>query len=240
MNVALITGANKGLGFETARQLGQRGFTVLIGARDGARMRAAVDALQADGIDARPCQLDVTDQRSIDRAVAEIERDHGKLDVLINNAGVHAQRAAPSELLAENVAKTIDTNFMGAFRVLKACLPLLSRSAGGRVVNVSSVIGSPSRISDPEWEYFANALPSMAYSASKAALNVLTIAFARELADTPIKINAIDPGYTATDFNQFKGKKQPMESVRIIVRFATLPPDGPTGGFFDETGPIAW
>jgi|SRR5688572_8066605 len=240
MDVALITGANKGLGFETARQLGSRGITVLIGARDGARGAAAAETLRAEGIDARHVHLDVTDQGSIDRTAEIIERDFGKLDILVNNAGVHAQRAAPSELSIENIEKTFDTNFFGAFRVLKAVLPLLKRSSRARVVNVSTLIGSPTRIGDPSWEYFKNGLASMAYSASKASLNVLTVCFANELAGTSIKVNAIDPGYTATDFNAHKGKKRVEDSVGIIVRFATLPADGPSGGFFDESGRIDW
>lgn len=238
--IALVTGANKGLGFETARQLGALGFTVVVAARDRERGNRAAELLCAEKVSARSLRLDVTDPEGVDSAVAELERDLGRLDVLINNAGIAGHRASPSALSAEHLRETFETNFFGAFRVTRAFLPLLKRAPSGRVVNVSTVVGSLFRLSDPRWESYANTALSLAYAASKSALNVMTIAFARELKDTPIKINAVCPGYTATDFNQFRGTRKPEESAKVIVRYATLPEDGPSGGFFDEAGRIPW
>jgi NAD(P)-dependent dehydrogenase (short-subunit alcohol dehydrogenase family) len=238
--VALITGANKGLGFETARQLGQQSVFVLLGSRDRERGEKAADQLRQEGIAARAVQLDVTAPETIARAAEEIGREFGKLDVLINNAGVNLQRAAPSELSIENVRKTFDTNYFGPLAVTQAFLPLLKKSPAARIVNVSTRLSSLFHLTDPQWEYARNGAMSMAYASSKTALNVLTVAFANELKGTAIKVNAVEPGYTATDFNNFKGTKKPQDSVKVIVKYATLPPEGPTGGFFDESGRVAW
>ena len=238
--LALITGANKGIGYEIARQLGKdHGMTVLIGARDETRGRDAAGKLAADGIDARPLRLDVTDPASVEAAARHIERDFGgKLDVLVNNAGVALERCPASETDLSKFKATYDTNVFGPFVVTKAMLPLLKKSSAGRVVNVSSGLGSLTQNSDPNWEY-AKVKP-LAYNSSKAALNMQTVLFADELKDTPIKVNAADPGYTATDLNGHQGHRTVDEGARAAVRLATLPEDGPTGGYFDEAGPVPW
>jgi NAD(P)-dependent dehydrogenase (short-subunit alcohol dehydrogenase family) len=238
--VALITGANKGIGFETARQLGREGVTVLVGARDPELGRAAEVALRSEGLAARTILVDVTVPVTIDQAALAVERDHGKLDILVNNAGVNLQRGLPSELDIEKVRGTFDANFFGAFAVTRRFLPLLRRAEAARIVNVSTRVGSLFHLADGQWVHRAAASKSMAYSASKAALNVLTLALANEVAGTAIRVNSVEPGYTATDFNQHRGTKRPEDSAKVIVHYATLPPDGPTGGFFDENGAVPW
>ena len=240
--VALITGANKGLGYEIARQLGQdHGMTVLIGARDAARGRAAADKLTALGIDARAVQLDVTDPASVAAVASQIERDFGgRLDVLVNNAGIVLDYAPPSQTDLEKYQATHLTNAFGPLAVTKALLPLLKRSAAGRVVNMSSGLGSLTQNSDPGWEYAK--IKVVAYHSSKAALNMQTVLFAAELAaeGSPVKVNSADPGYCATDLNNHSGPRTVEEGARAAVRLATLPAEGPSGGFFDENGPVPW
>lgn len=236
--VALITGANKGIGLEIARQLGRQGMTVLLGARDEGRGQDAAEKLRADGVDARSIQLDVTSQGSIDRAARRIEKELGRLDVLVNNAGIFIDDAPPSQLSMKMLRRTYETNFFGPVAVTQAMLPLLRRSAAGRIVNVSSGLGSLTQISDPGWEF--SGLNLLAYSSSKTALNAVTVQFAKELGDTSIKVNSADPGYTATDMNNHQGTRSVEQGARAAVRLATLPADGPTGGFFDEHGALPW
>jgi NAD(P)-dependent dehydrogenase (short-subunit alcohol dehydrogenase family) len=236
--VALITGANKGIGLAIARQLGRQGHTVLIGARDEGRGREAAERLRGEGIDARPVRLDVTDQATIDATARHIEGEFGRLDVLVNNAAVALDRAPPSELDMQTLRQTFDTNFFGVFAVTKAMLPLLRKSEAGRVVNMSSGLASLAQNSDPSWEFAGVKL--LAYNSSKTALNALTVQFAAELRATPVKVNAADPGYTATDMNRHQGHRTVEQGATAAVRLATLPPDGPTGGFFDEDGPVPW
>ena len=240
--VALITGANKGIGYEVARQLGQtHGMTVLVGARDAARGREAADKLTALGLDARPVQLDVTDPTSVEAAAKQIERDFGgRLDVLVNNAGVSLEYAPPSQTDLEKYQATHFTNAFGPLVVTKAMLPLLKRSAAGRVVNMSSSLGSLALNSDPTSKYAAVKLVS--YHSSKAALNMQTVLFAAELTaeGSPIKVNSACPGYVATDLNNHQGPRTVEQGAREAVRLATLPADGPTGKFFDEDGPVPW
>ena len=240
--VALITGANKGLGYEVARQLGQdHGMTVLVGARDAARGREAADKLTALGVDARAVQLDVTDPANVEAVAGQIERDFGgRLDVLVNNAGIALEYAPPSQTDLEKYQATHETNAFGPLVVTKAMLPLLKRSVAGRVVNMSSGLGSLTLNSDPSWEYAQVKL--VAYNSSKAALNMQTVLFAAELAaeGSPIKVNSADPGYTATDLNNHTGPRTVEEGARAAVRLATLPAAGPTGQFFDENGPVPW
>jgi NAD(P)-dependent dehydrogenase (short-subunit alcohol dehydrogenase family) len=234
--VALITGANKGIGLETARQLGKQGITVLIGSRDKTRGQNAVDTLRGEGIDARLVVLDVTDQAAIDRAVAEVQREFGRLDILVNNAGILLERGSPIDSQLENMRKTFETNVFGLFAVTKAFLPLLRKSPAARIVNVSSGLGSLSTMSDPqrlENKY-------LAYCASKAAVNMITIALGRELAGTRIKVNAAAPGYTATEMNNFSGPQTVEQGAVASVNLATLPDDGPTAGFLDARGVFAW
>ncbi len=236
--VALITGANKGIGLEIARQLGRKGMTVLLGARDEGRGQEAAAKLRADGVDARSIQLDVTSQKAIDRAAHRIEKEFGRLDVLVNNAGIFIDDAPPSELDMKMLRRTYETNFFGPVAVTQAMLPLLRRSLAGRIVNMSSGLGSLAQTSDPGEEF--SHLNLLAYNSSKTALNAATIEFAKELRGTLVKVNSADPGYTATDMNNHQGPRSVEQGARVAVRLATLPDDGPTGGFFDESGVLPW
>ncbi len=236
--VALITGANKGIGLEIARQLGRQGMTVLIGARDEGRGQEAAEKLRADDVDARSIQLDVTSQETIDRAARHIEKEFGRLDVLVNNAGIFIDDAPPSGLNMDALRRTYETNFFGPIAVTQAMLPLLRRSPAGRIVNMSSGLGSLTQISDPGWGF--SHLNLLAYNSSKTALNAATIEFAKELRGTLVKVNSADPGYTATDMNNHQGPRSVEQGARVAVRLATLPEDGPTGGFFDENGALPW
>lgn len=236
--IALITGANKGIGLEIARQLGTQGITVLIGARDEKRGSEAAEKLQAENIDAHAVQLDVTNQQSIDAAAKHIESEFGKLDILVNNAGIAIDNAPPSQLDMEILRRTYETNFFGVFAVTKAMLPLLHNSQAGRIVNISSGLGSLTQNSDPNYEYAQ--IKYLAYNSSKTALNAMTVQFAHELKDTPIKVNSADPGYVATDINNNNGTRTVQQGASTPVRLATLPADGPTGSYFDDNGVIPW
>jgi len=182
--------------------------------------------------------LDVTDQRSIDAAVVEVDRTFGRLDILVNNAAIVAERKPPSECQIENFRKTFETNVFGLFAVTKAFLPLIRKSTAGRIVNMSSALGSLTWLSDPQQARLDNIY--LAYGASKAAVNSITVSFAQELRNTPIKVNAISPGYTATAMNNFQGYQTVEEGAIAAVKMATLPNDGPTGGFFDKDGILPW
>jgi NAD(P)-dependent dehydrogenase (short-subunit alcohol dehydrogenase family) len=236
--VALITGANKGIGLEIARQLGRQGMTVLVEARDAGRGREAIEGLRSEGIDAYLIRFDVTSQATIDQAARRIEEEFGRLDILVNNAGIFVDDAPPSGLGMEVLRRTYETNVFGRVAITKAMLPVLRKSSAGRVVNMSSGLGSLTLASDLGWEFAAINL--LAYNSSKSALNAVTVQFAKELRDTPIKVNAADPGYTATDLNNYQGRRDMEQGARAAVRLATLPVDGPTGGFFDENGPLPW
>jgi NAD(P)-dependent dehydrogenase (short-subunit alcohol dehydrogenase family) len=237
--IAFITGANKGIGFEVARQLGQRGLVVILGARDPQRGADAAMTLWGEGIDARPIRLDVTDAQTIRAAVHEVEQAFDPLDVLVNNAGVALDRGMPpSAVPAEVLRRTCETNVFGPVAVIHAFLPLLKRSAAGRIVNVSSELGSLAQNSNPEFE--CRHIKLLAYNSSKTALNAVTVQFAHELQDTPIKVNAADPGDTATDFNNHRGTQTVAQGAQAVVRLATLKRDGPTGGYFNAAGPLPW
>jgi len=240
--IALITGANRGLGLEAARQLASGGFTVILGARDLTKGEAAAHSLRESGFDAHAVQLEVSDPHSVELAAREVGERFGHLDALINNAGVYPEFAAgafsPSHLSLDDFKRTYDTNVFGAFSVLKAFLPLLQRSEAPRVVNVSSTLGSLSELSNPESGYYG--VNTLAYNSSKTALNALTVAFAKELRDTPIKINSACPGWVKTDLGSEAAPRDLHEGPRIFVTLATLPADGPSGKFFDEKGPIEW
>lgn len=236
--VALITGANKGIGYEIARQLGSRGATVIVGARDKELGTKASNQLVSSQIDAQVVQLDVTDQKTIDYTANQIEREFGKLDILVNNAGILIDQVPPSQLDIETLKQTYETNVFGVFAVTKAMLPLLKKSTAGRIVNISSSLGSLTQNSDPNYEFAGMKL--LAYNSSKTAVNALTVLFASELKDTPIKVNAADPGFTATDINQYRGYRTVEQGATSAVILATLPDDGVTGGFFDENGVVPW
>lgn len=237
--IALVTGANKGIGYEIARGLGKLGATVLVGARDPERGTTAAEKLTADGITAVALELDVTDPVSVSAAAARVEQEYGRLDILVNNAGVLLERGQkPSQMPLEALHRTYATNVYGVVALTNALLPLIRRSAAGRIVNLSSGLGSLSLTSDPQHP-FAQA-PLLAYNSSKSALNAITVSYANELRSTPIKVNAADPGYCATDMNGHSGPRTPAQGAIAAVRLATLPPDGPTGGFFSEDGGEPW
>lgn len=238
MKVALITGSNKGIGFEVARQLAQQGVKVFIGSRNPERGEVAVQRLCDEELDARMVQIDVTDSKSIESAVTKIDAEFGRLDILVNNAGISIDNAPPSQLDLAILRQTYETNVFGVFSVTKAMLPLLRKAEAARIVNVSSDLGSLSLNCDPSFEHAWVKL--LAYNSSKSALNAITIQFAHELRDTPIKVNAASPGYTATNLNNFRGTRTVEQGASIIVNLATLPDSGPTGGFFNEDGMIPW
>lgn len=237
--IALITGGNKGIGFQVARELALLGGTVLVGARSEIRGRGAVSELTSDGLRAVLIPIDVADQESIRSAESLIRDRYGRLDILINNAGIAKDSGMrPSQLSIDNLRQTFETNFFGAFLVTQIMLPLLRNSDAGRVVNVSSGLGSLTLNSDPDFEFAAVKL--LAYNSSKTALNSLTVQFAYELRDTSIKINSADPGFTATDLNGNRGTRTVEQAAGIIIQLATLDESGPTGGFFDENGIVPW
>ncbi|MDR3688540.1 MAG: SDR family NAD(P)-dependent oxidoreductase [Fimbriimonas sp.] len=235
--VALVTGANKGIGFEVARQLAQRGMTVFLGARDAARGGAAAKALAAGDLDVRPLILDLARPETMQVAAEAIDGEFQRLDILVNNAGVNdPEDGSPGTVDLDAVRRVFETNFFGTVLVTQIMLPLIRKSASGRIVNVSSGLGSLSSMSAAEGisSDFAQLL---GYSSSKAALNMFTIHLARELKGTGILVNAAAPGFTATDMNNFRGHQTVEEGARVPVQLALLPNDGPTGGYFDKNGP---
>ncbi|CNG21094.1 dehydrogenase/reductase [Mycobacterium tuberculosis] len=236
--VALVTGANKGIGYEIAVGLGALGWSVGVGARDGGRREAAVAKLRADGVDAFGVPLDVTDEASVAAAAELIEGRAGRLDVLVNNAGITGgMPQEPTLVSAETIRTVVETNVIGVIRVTNAMLPLLRRSASPRIVNMSSTVGSLNRQSDPDAE---TGPISAAYAASKTFLNAVGVQYTKELAGTGILINSACPGFCATDLNGFRGVRTAEQGAATAVRLARLPDDGPTGGFFDDDGPIPW
>lgn len=236
--IVLITGANKGLGFETARQLAEKDYTVLIGARDESRGAEAAEKLKSEGFDAEFVKIDATDTNTINAAAQLVSEKYGKLDVLINNAGIALDSGEKaSEVSEDTLRKTFDTNFFGVIAVTQAFLPLIKKSNDGRIVNVSSGLGSLTQNSDPKWGFYE--VKPLAYNSSKTALNAFTVILAHELRDAGIKVNSADPGYTATDLNNNSGPKTVAEGASIIVDLATLP-DGATGGYFDDRGVVPW
>ncbi|MBL1068614.1 SDR family oxidoreductase [Streptomyces sp. 7-21] len=231
----LVTGANKGLGHETARRLIEAGHTVYVGSRNEERGRRAADALGGHFV-----QLDVTDEASVAAAAKRIEADGG-LDVLVNNAGIEGrtpdgQVPGAADLTAEAAKEIFETNVFGIVRVTHAFLPLLRRSAAPVIVNVSSGLASLARVTEEGTPTYA--YPGVAYPASKAAVNMLTVQYAK--AFPQLRVNAVEPGYTATDLNHHTGIQTVEEGAEIIVRMAQVAPDGPTGGFFDVNGPLPW
>lgn len=236
--IALITGANKGIGLEIARQLAQRHHTVLIGARDTARGEGAAQTLRQEGFDAHFVPLDVTDEASVAAAAGLITGRFGRLDVLVNNAGIQLDDGPPSVLPLETLHRTFDTNVFGVVRVTQAMLPLLRRSAAARIVNIGSAMGSLTLTSDPA--NLRSGYWQLAYAASKAALNAVTVQFANELRASDIKVNAADPGYVATDLTGHQGFNSVEDGAAPAVRLATLPGNGSTAGFHNISGQTPW
>lgn len=231
MTVTLITGGNKGLGFETARRLIALGHTVYIGARSEERGRKSADALGA-----RFVQLDVTDPESIHGAVVEITDNEGHLDVLINNAGITNGLVNIDDVSADDFRIVYDTNVFGIVRVTQAFLPLLRKSETPVIVNVSSGLGSFARVTDPEMP--ESKINDLMYTSSKSAVTMLTLQYARSLPE--FRINAADPGPTATDLNGHRGYQTVTEGTDAIVKLATIDHNGPTGTFVDRRGIVAW
>lgn len=240
--MALVTGANKGIGLAIARGLGEQGQTVWIGARDAGRGSAAADVLRGEGVDARPLILDVTSQASVESAAAEIEGACGRLDVLVNNAGIKLEFSPrpPTSVDVDLVRETYETNVFGTMRVILAMAKLLraAKPPGARIVNLSSGLGSLGLASRPGSIWAQK--PLLGYNTSKAAINSLSVQFANEFRDTGIKVNAADPGYVRTDMTKMDGQRTPELGAAVVIRLATLPDDGPTGCFFDENGEVPW
>jgi NAD(P)-dependent dehydrogenase (short-subunit alcohol dehydrogenase family) len=235
MTTTLITGANKGLGFETARRLVAAGHTVYVGSRDPERGRRAAEQLGA-----RMVLIDVADDASVAAAAKTVEADGG-LDVLVNNAGMELRAPdggvfGAAEVTADVMRTVFETNVFGVVRVTHAFLPLLQRSAAPVVVNVSSGLALPVKVTAPGTPAYAFA--GVAYPASKAAVNMITVQYAKAFPN--MRINAVDPGYTATDLNDHAGTQTVEEGAEIIVRMAQVSPDGPTGGYFDVNGRSPW
>ena len=246
MKSALITGANKGIGFETAKQLLQKGFYVYIGSRNSENGLRAVEKLKAQGlINAEAIQIDVTDDNSVKNARTEIGRKTDSLDVLINNAGINGGAPPYTALDAttEQFLAAFNTNIVGAARVTQAFIDLLKKSPEPRIVMVSTSVGSLSLQSDSAW-FGYNFAKYAVYGSSKAALNMYTIHLAYELRDTAFKVNAVCPGYTKTDFTNYNGGEVDVAATRV-VKYALLNKNGVTGKFISEetnpeTGEIAW
>ena len=229
----LFTGANKGIGLAVARQLGERGYAVWIGARDEKRGEAAAAGLRRDGIDARALTLDVTDDASVRAATDRLAGEVGALDVLVNNAGISiGTPARASEEPVADVRAMFEVNTFGPLRVTQAFLPLLRAAKGARVVIVSSGLGSITEAGDPAGLFWG--VGYSGYCASKAALNMLTVKLAKELLADGIRVNAADPGFTATDLNGHSGPRTVEQAAGVVVELATLGFIGPTGGFFHD------
>ena len=237
---ALVTGANKGIGYEIAAGLGALGWRIGVGARDDNRREAAVEKLRAAGVDAFGVPLDVTDDVSVTAAAGLIADRAGRLDVLVNNAGITGSRPQePTGVDPAIIRTVVETNVIGVIRVTNAMLPMLRRSASPRIVNMSSSVGSLTRQSGPADDLTTGPV-AVAYSPSKTFLNAVTVQYARELRDTGILINLACPGFVATDLNGFRGVRTPEQGAATAIRLATLPDGGPTGGFFEDAGVIPW
>lgn len=238
--IALITGANKGIGFETARQLGKQGITVLIGARDADRGTAAAAKLKGEGIDAHFIQLDVTSLDTIMTAAKSIEKDFGRLDILVNNAGLldYAAEATPSTVTTETLRRTFDLNFFGLVEVTQAMLPLIRLSPAGRIVNLTSILASLAEHADKNSPIYPAKF--LAYDASKASVNMFTNHLAHELRDTPIKVNAAHPGWVKTDMGGAEAPMEIVDGAKTSVMLATLPDNGPSGGFYHMGVHMRW
>jgi NAD(P)-dependent dehydrogenase (short-subunit alcohol dehydrogenase family) len=240
--IALITGANRGLGRETAFRLAELGMHVLVGCRDAEAGAAGARQITDRGLSAAAVRLDVTDPQSAHSVASEIGSTRGRLDVLVNNAGVNVEAAAP-ELTAPHIRAACEVNLFGVVTMVHELLPLLRRSAHPRIVNVSSTTGSLS-LTAGGTDFGGDAAHRIAYSTSKAALNMLTLQYARAFAADQqlahIKINTVTPGYVATDMNRGQGTRTVSEGAKVIVEFATLGDDGPSGEYHNDHGPVPW
>jgi NAD(P)-dependent dehydrogenase (short-subunit alcohol dehydrogenase family) len=237
--VALVTGANKGIGLEIARQLAQAGVFVILGARDRGRASAAVADLARQGLAAQAVRIDLDDEASIAAAAASIAAEHGRLDILVNNAGiVDAEDGPPGAASPAAVRRIMNTNFVGTLAVTQAMLPLLRKSPAARIVNLSSSLGSLTLNGDPKSPYYSARL--IGYNASKAALNMLTVQLGEELRDTPIVVTSVSPGYVKTDLTGHNGFLTPEEGARLPVEHALRGPDAVSGRFVEASGETPW
>lgn len=234
MKTVLITGANRSIGLETAKQLSKKGLFVYLGSRNLEKGEAVVKELSQNGYNnIKAIQIDVNNPETILSAKTIVENEQEKLDVLINNAGVIGVLPQESSTTAiDAIQQTFDTNFFGVIRVTQAFLDLLKKSDSPRISNITSGLGSLTMHSDPNWKYYA--IKGVCYVPSKAALNAFTVTLAYELRDLPFKVNAIDPGYTATDFNQFKGPGTVESAASFIIKHTLTNENGPTGKFFSN------
>jgi NAD(P)-dependent dehydrogenase (short-subunit alcohol dehydrogenase family) len=245
--VAFITGANKGIGFETARGLGKLGFAVILASRDEARGRAAAERLRAEGINVEAVRFDATRPEDHRQIARHIQERYGKLDVLVNNAGIHVEEAdfgnpdgfnTTSGTTPEELKRTFETNFFAVVALTQALLALVREAPAGRIVNLSSILGSLNVHSDPSSPIYAK--KSFAYDASKTALNAFTVHLAQELKGTKVKVNSAHPGWVKTDMGGDAAPMELSEGGKTSVQLATLPDDGPTGGFFHLGEPLPW
>jgi NAD(P)-dependent dehydrogenase (short-subunit alcohol dehydrogenase family) len=238
--IALVTGANKGIGLETARQLGKQGITVLTGARDKAKASQAAEKLRQEGLDAHGIVVDVNDAASIQKAAARTERDYGRLDILVNNAGVMLDdaRKKPSEQSLEVWRKTFETNLFGLIATTQAFLPLLRKSAAGRIVNLSSILGSIHFHATPGSPIYDTKVA--AYNVSKSAVNAFTVQLAYELKDTPMKVNAAHPGWVKTELGGEGATMEISDGAKTSVALATVGADGPNGAFLHMGETLPW
>ncbi|TCC01787.1 SDR family NAD(P)-dependent oxidoreductase [Kribbella soli] len=237
--IALVTGANKGIGKEIARQLGQAGFTVLAGSRDLHRGELAVKELVAEGLDVVGVQLEVTDKASVRAAAERVAAEYGRLDVLVNNAAIiPAGDDAVSRIEADVLWSAFETNVLGLVGVTQAFLPLLRSAEAARIVNLSTSLASFEQVGDPESRM--STVLTVGYNASKAAVNMVTVMLANELRGTGILVNGADPGNCATDMGGWTAARTPAQGAAVAVSLATLGSDGPTGHVYAEEGRLAW
>ena len=238
--VALITGANKGIGFEIGRQLGKLGFTVVLAARDEAKINAAADRLRGEGLDVQGVRLDVTDPSAAEAAAQWLDERFGRLDVLVNNAGIAPESATgtkPSGLELTTLKETYETNVFGSFNVIMALLPVLRKSAPSLIINQSSTLGSLGVLSDPGGAWYG--VNVLAYNSSKSALNGLTVAFSKDLAGDRISVNSVCPGWVKTDMGSDDAPRSVEQGATIAVKLATMD-SPPTGKYLDDNGEIPW
>jgi NAD(P)-dependent dehydrogenase (short-subunit alcohol dehydrogenase family) len=242
--IALVTGANRGLGFATATALARTGATVIIAGRDLEAVSAAADDLIAQGLSAEPLELDVSSSASASAAAEQIDARHGRLDILVNNAGILPEATVQTEHEFVDLgafARTFETNVLGVATVTEKFLPLLRRSHAGRIVNVSSTMGSLSDQADESSPFYSSVVP--AYQASKAAVNSMTIGLSKKFAGTPLKVTSVCPGWVQTDLAPGNREHAPTtadEAARVVVTAATLPEHAASGTFIDSAGPVAW
>ncbi|NIK61827.1 SDR family oxidoreductase [Kribbella shirazensis] len=237
--IALVTGANKGIGKEIARQLGQRGFAVLAGSRDAERGELAVKELVAEGLDAAALQLEVTDAASVRAAAEHVGATYGRLDVLVNNAAIIPEGDdAVSRIPIDVLRSAFETNVIGLVEVTQAFLPLLRKAEAARIVNLSTSLASFAQVGDPSSEM--STMLTLGYNSSKAAVNMVTVMLANELRGTHVLVNAADPGNCATDMGGWDAARTPSQGAAVAVELATLPADGPTGHVYAEEGRLPW